>query len=190
MHSKLMHSIHPFSRVQRHPHLRRLRAVKRPKAKPDMTTSLTDRENTPSPESREQKEDLLIRDLWQNGIDSVHDIHVVNTYAKYHLAKPPEKWLQEVEREKKIMYLDPCLQQHRHLSSFVASVDRFLGMEVMETLKRIASCLATKWQQPYLTPINLVQATHQCIRGYRMPAHRIILQNPQWEYGARINIFR
>ena len=29
----------------------------------------------------EQKGDLIIWDLWQQGIDSVHDMRVVNTYA-------------------------------------------------------------------------------------------------------------
>ena len=57
----------------------------------------------------EQKGDLLIHDLWKNGTDSVHDMHVANTDAKSHLANTPEKCLQEAERAKKKMYLDSCL---------------------------------------------------------------------------------
>ena len=82
---------------------------------------------------------------------------------------------------------------------FVASVDGFLGVEATATLKRIASNLATKWRQPYSRmhgyinmriAINLVQATHRCIRGSRVPVHRISVQCPQWEDGAGLNLFR
>ena len=57
-------------------------------------------------ESTEQKGNLLIRELRQNGTDSVHNMGVVNTDTKSHLAKTPEKCLQEAEREKKNMYLE------------------------------------------------------------------------------------
>ena len=97
------------------------------------------------------------------------------------------------------MYLEACLQQRQHFSPFVASVDGLLGVEVTATLKRLASCLATKWKQSYSKTcgyvksriaITLVRATHHCIRGSWVPAHRISVQRPQWEDGAGINIFR
>ena len=59
--------------------------------------------------------------------------------------------------------------------------------------------LATKWKQSYSKmcgyvksriAITLVRATHRCIRGYRVPAHRISVHRPQWEEGAGINLFR
>ena len=59
----------------------------------------------------EQKGDLLIQDLWQQGTDSVHDTRVVNTDAPTHQKKDPEKCLHEAERGKKKMYLEACLQQ-------------------------------------------------------------------------------
>ena len=52
-------------------------------------------DEAPPPEAIEQKRYLLIRDLWQNGIYSVHDMCVVNTDAKTHAFKTPEKCLQE-----------------------------------------------------------------------------------------------
>ena len=126
-------------------------------------------------------------------------MHVVNTDANSHLAKTPEKCLQEAERTKKKMYLEACLQQRRHLYPFVASINGMLGEESTATLKRIASLLATKWRQPYLRTciyvnsgfvITLVQATHRLIRGLRVPAHKISVHQPQWEDGAGINLFR
>ena len=87
--------------------------------------------------------DLLIRDIWQYRMDSVHDMHVVNTYTKTQALKTPEKCLQEAERGKKWMYLEACLQQRRHFSPFVASVYGMLVVEATATLKMLASRLAT-----------------------------------------------
>ena len=72
---------------------------------------------------------------------------------------------------KKNMYLEACLQQHRHFLPFVASVDVLMEVEATATLKTIDSRLATKGHQPYLRTcrnikiriaIILVQAKHQC----------------------------
>ena len=101
---------------------------KRTKAKPARASGTTDRDRAPSPEVTKQKGDLLIHDLWQNGTDSVHDMCVVSTDAKSHSAKTPEKCLQEVESGNKRMYLEACLQQRRHFSPFIASVDVLLGV--------------------------------------------------------------
>ena len=69
------------------------RSVKRTKAKPDGASGTTDQDRAAPPEVTEQKGDLLIRDLCQNGTESVHDMRVVNTDAKSHSAKTPEKSL-------------------------------------------------------------------------------------------------
>ena len=60
----------------------------------------------PPLEATGHKGEPLIRDLWQDRTDSVHDMRVINTDTKYHLSKTPAKCLQEVEREKKKMYLE------------------------------------------------------------------------------------
>ena len=54
----------------------------------------------------EQKGDLLIHEIWQNGIDSVHDMHVVNTDKKSYLTKTPERCLQDAAKAKIKMYLE------------------------------------------------------------------------------------
>ena len=118
-------------------------AVTRTKAQPAGTRDRITPGISP-PEATEQKGDLLIRDLWDNGTDSVHDMRVVNTDAKSYWGRTPEKCMEEAEKGKKKMYLEACLQQRRHFSLFVASVDGLLGVEATATLKRIASCLASK----------------------------------------------
>ena len=56
-------------------------AVKRPKAKTARSKAIKFTDATPLLESTEQKGDLLIRDLWQNGTDSLHDMRIVNIDA-------------------------------------------------------------------------------------------------------------
>ena len=96
-------------------------------------------------------------------------MRVMNTDAKIHSMKTPKNCLQEAERGKKRMYLEAWLQQRRQFSLLIASVDGFLGLEATATLKRLSSCLATKWRQPYSKTcryvksrivITLVHATH------------------------------
>ena len=97
------------------------------------------------------------------------------------------------------MYLEDCLRQRQQFSPFVASVDVLPGVEDTATLKRIASRLASKWKQTYSKTcgyvksriaITLLRATHQCIRGSRVPAHKISVKRPQWEDGAGLALFR
>ena len=95
------------------------RTMKMLKAKQAGDSGTIDQDGAPPPEATEHKGDLLIRDLWQNGMDSVHGMRVVNTDAKSHSDKTPENYLQEAERGKKWRYLDACIQQRRHFSPFL-----------------------------------------------------------------------
>ena len=125
------------------------RAVERTKARSARSSGTKNHAVASPPEVTEQKGDLLICDLWQKGTDSVHNMRFVNTDTQSHRKKDPDMCLQEAERGKKRMYLEACLQKRRHFSPFVALVDGLLGVEVTETLKRLASRLATKWKQSY-----------------------------------------
>ena len=126
-------------------------------------------------------------------------MRIVNTDAKSHSAKTLKKCLQETERVKKKIFLEACLQQHQHFSTFATSVDGLLGVDAAATLKIITSYLTTKWRQTYSrtcgyvksrVAITLVRATHRYIRGSRLTAHKISVQSPQWEDGAVINLFQ
>ena len=173
--------------------------MKKPKAKPDRTSASTDQYDAPPTEATEQKGYVLIRDLCQNEMDSVHSMRVVNTDAKTHSVKTPEKCQQEAEKGE-----NGCIWMHDSSSActsppFVASVDGILGVEATTTLKILASLLSTKWQKPYSRTcgyiksriaITLVSATHRCIRGSRFLAHRISVQRPQREDNSGMNLFR
>ena len=65
-------------------------AVKSPKAKPARSSGSNKPMDTP-PEATEQKGDLLLRDLCQNGTDSFHNMRVVNNDAKSYWENSPER---------------------------------------------------------------------------------------------------
>ena len=77
------------------------RAVKRTKAAPDGAGGTIKHAEVQPPEVTEQKVDLLIRDLWQQGTDSFHDMWVVTTDALTHRTEEPEKCLHKAERGKR-----------------------------------------------------------------------------------------
>jgi hypothetical protein len=83
-----------------------------------------------------------------------------------------------------------CLENRRHFTSFVLSVDGLLGREGKTFAKRLAVKLAGTWQKPYLQvrgyvkarlSTAAVRATHLCLRGSRIPAHNISTRFSQWE---------
>ena len=55
----------------------------------------------PPPYERGKKGDLLIRDLWRQGTDSFHDMHVVNTDAVSYKSKTPDKCLETADHKEK-----------------------------------------------------------------------------------------
>ena len=78
-------------------------AMKRSKENPSRIKGTTVLDVMPPIGAMEQKGDLLIRDLWQNGTDSLHDMRIVNIDAKSYSAKTLEECLQEAEWAKKKM---------------------------------------------------------------------------------------
>ena len=60
----------------------------------------------PPTEEGEYKGDLLIRYLWTQGMDSIHEMRVTNTDSVSYQSKTPEKCLETAECEKKRKYLN------------------------------------------------------------------------------------
>ena len=113
---------------------------------------------TPSKDEGDLKGDLLIRDLWAQGTDSINEMRVVNTDATSYQSKTPEKCLKNAEKEKKKKYLNACLKNCRNFTNFVASVDGLLRVEAEATLKLITSRLVTKWKETYSRTCRYVKS--------------------------------
>ena len=71
------------------------RAVKRTKATPAGSDGISNNSVVQPQEVTEYKGNLLIRDLWQQGIDSIHYMRVVNTDTPTHRTKDPVRCLHE-----------------------------------------------------------------------------------------------
>ena len=141
----------------------------------------------------DERGDLLIRGFWTAGTDCILDVRVTDTDSNSYCKRTPFKVLESQEKEKKRKYLGPCLENRRHFTPFVLSVDGLLGREAKTFAKRLAVKLAGKWQKPYSQvagyvkarlSIAAVRATHLCLRGSRVPAHNISNRFSQWEDGA------
>ena len=65
----------------------------------------------PPLEEGDEKEDLMIQDIWTQGTDSIHDMRVLNNDAVSYQYKTPEKFLETSECEKKNKYLNTCLNE-------------------------------------------------------------------------------
>ena len=125
------------------------------------------------------KENLLIRDLWTQGTDSIHDMRAVNTDATSYQSKISEKFLETTEKEKKNNYLDSCLKHCLNLTPFIASVGGLLGVEAKATIKRIASRLVTKWKEAYSRTCGYFKS--RFVNHY-FPSNALL--NPGWQgYG-------
>ena len=81
------------SNVRNNPLIYSGRAVKGTKATPAGASGNKDHTVATPLEVTEKKGDFLIRDLWQNGTYSVHDMRSVNTDSQSHRTKDPYRCL-------------------------------------------------------------------------------------------------
>ena len=100
-------------------------------------------------EKGELKRILLIRDLWVQGMNSIHDMNVMNTDTTSYHPKTPKKCLETTGEEKNKNYLDTCLKQRWNFTPFVAPMHVIIGVEAEATLKPISCRLTTYWKEPY-----------------------------------------
>jgi hypothetical protein len=81
--------------------------------------------------------DVLIRGLCGTGC--IMDVNAVSNCSK-----DPQKVLNTHNWEKKKKYLEACLEQRRHFTPCVVSIDGLLGKEGKTLLKKLSSVLAEK----------------------------------------------
>ena len=72
------------------------------------------------------------------------DIRIVNLDAGSYLHMTPEKALAKVEKEKKDLYLQACLERKRNFTPMVYSADRIPGAGALAAQKRLAALLSYK----------------------------------------------
>ena len=156
---------------------------------------------TPNPDAHTVAEDrggVLMRGFWERGTGCIFGVRVAGLDAPSQRHQVASKVLANHEKQKKRKYLESCSKQRRHFTPFVVSTDGMLGREANHTLKHLARMLSRKWHKPYSQvcgyvksrmSIAIVRATHQCLRGSRIPTQSIS-RRPLWEDGAGLSLYR
>ena len=121
--------------------------------------------------------DLRIHGVWQPQVDTVFDVHVVDTDAPSYRSRSPETVLHSAEVEKKKKYTAACLVHHASFTPLCCSVDGMLGTEANFFLRWLVDQLSSKWEKPCSSVMAWVQArlsfaillaTMICVRGSRV----------------------
>jgi hypothetical protein len=107
-------------------------------------------------EDNENKGDVLIRGLWEKGTDCILDVRVAYIDAPSYIKSSPVKVLETADIAKKKNHLQVCLDQQKHLSPFIVSVDGLIGKEAKTVRKVLASKMATKSGRPYSSVMGFV----------------------------------
>ena len=90
----------------------------------------------------ESRVDVSAHRLWKRGTTVMFDIQIVNLGAGSYLRMTPEKDLANVEKEKKDLYLQVCLERRRTFTPMVYSADGIPGAEPLSAHKRLAALLS------------------------------------------------
>jgi hypothetical protein len=87
----------------------------------------------------EERDDVLIHGLWQQGTDAIIDIRITDLDVKSNISRVPMKILAAHKCEKNCKYLEPCLEQCCHFSPFVVSTDSLIDKEAQTVLYSLQS---------------------------------------------------
>jgi hypothetical protein len=146
----------------------------------------------------ELRGDVAVRGFWSRGTTAVFDIRITDTDASAYWGQATDKILLKHEKEKKTRYLQACLDQRRHFTPLVFSVDGVLGSEAKAASKRLAARLSAKWKRPYSEvcgfvrsrlSVALVRSMSTCLRGARDPAANNAAR-ATWDSGTGLALYR
>ncbi len=101
--------------------------------------------------------DIVIDRLWKTSMTAVFDVWVADPNAKIFQGRSPVSVIQQEEREKVHMYVEPCQAMWWHITPLVYSVMGMSGKEMWATEKCLASAQAEKIDQQYLEMVVWVR---------------------------------
>ena len=110
------------------------------------------------------------------------DIRIVKLDAGSYLRMMPEKALANLEKEKKDLYLQACLEHRRTFTPIVYSADGILGSEALAAQKRLAALLSYKVRREYSEMCGFVRAGMSLAI---VRSNSLLLHGPR-DKGARI----
>ena len=125
--------------------------------------------------------DIAANGLWGGRTERTYfDVRVFNHHAPSNRQADPSVSYRRHEKEKKRAYEQRIINvEHSSFTPLVMSASGGLGQAAASTYKRLASLLATKWNQPYSSTLSwlrcklsfsLLRSSIQSIRGSRSSA--------------------
>ena len=110
------------------------------------------------------------------------DIRIVNLDAGSYLHMTPEKAHANVQKEKKDLYLQACLESRRTFTPMVYSTDGIPGAEALAAKKRLAALLSYNLKREYSEMCGFVRAMMSLVI---VRPNSLLLRGPH-DKGARI----
>ena len=95
----------------------------------------------------ESRADVSTHGLWKQGTTAMFDVRIVNLDESSYLRMTPEKALSKVDKDKKDLYLQACLESRRSFNSMVYSADGITIVEALSAQKRLAALIRFKLKQ-------------------------------------------
>ena len=79
----------------------------------------------------------------------VFDINIFDTDAEYYDEKHQHKIMSHHERHKKGKYIEAFLEQLRHFTLLVFSVDGVMGEDIKVATKQLDADMSNRWDREY-----------------------------------------
>ena len=106
----------------------------------------------------DSRADVTAYSFWKRGTTTMFDIRIFNLDAGSCLSMTPQKYIAKVEKEKKDLYIQACLERRSNFTPMIYSADRINGAGALAAKKRLAALLSYKVKQEYSEMCGFVRA--------------------------------
>jgi hypothetical protein len=145
----------------------------------------------------EKRADIHVRNFYSQGRGAFFDIRMLDHNQASYCKKPIASVIANHEREKRRKYAREAAEQRKDFSPFVVTRDGIIGRAADNTMRRIASTLADRWDMHYSRTsyfvrsrisIAILRSTNHALYGARIP-FRPKHYEPQWTDNAAIDCY-
>ena len=91
----------------------------------------------------------MIQGLWDRKVEAIINVKLGNSDMDSYKYEPMAALLDRWETIKKDKHGKHCINQRKHFSPFVVSVDRMLGREALAVLAQLSQTMAEKRDEPH-----------------------------------------
>ena len=145
----------------------------------------------------EKRADISVRNFYSQGRRALFDVRMLDHNQASYQKKPIAAVIANHEREKRRKYARDAAERRMDFSPFVVTRDGVIGRAAENTMRRIASTLASRWDMHYSRTsyfvrsrisIAILRTTNHALYGARIP-FRPKHYEPQWTDNAAIDCY-